>query len=104
MQYIVVFITVPDKKEGQRIIRALLDKRIVACCNMIDNVESYFWWKNKKEKAKESLLIAKTRKSSLKKLISVVKKNHSYEIPEIIALPILEGYKPYLDWIKKETT
>lgn len=103
MQYAAVFITAPNKKEARRISKFLLDKRIIACANILDGVESYFWWKNKKEKARESLLVAKTRKSCLKKLFAAVSNIHPYEVPEIIALPISEGYGPYLEWIKKET-
>ncbi len=104
MQYVVVFVTAANKKEARKISSVLLNKRIVACTNTIDKIESLFWWKSKLERSKETLLIAKTKRSLLKKLITTVKKLHSYEVPEIIALPILEGYKPYLEWIKKETT
>lgn len=103
MGYAAVFITAPSKKEACRISKFLLDRHIIACANMVSGIDSYFWWRNKKENAKECLLIAKTRKSLLKKLIAAVNKIHPYEVPEIIALPILEGNKAYLDWIKKET-
>ena len=75
---------------------------MIACANIIDGVESHFWWRGKKEKARECLIIAKTKKSHLSKIIKKVKSIHSYEVPEIIALPIIGGYKQYLEWIKKE--
>ena len=103
MQYAAVFITTPNKKEARRITKFLLDKRIIACGNIVGGIESYFWWKDKKEKASESLVMVKTRKSRLKELFAAVSKIHPYEVPEMIALPIAEGYKPYLEWIKKET-
>ncbi len=101
--FIVVFITTANKGEAERISRILLDARLIACANIIKDVDSRFWWKEKKEKAREYLLIAKTRKALFKKLIKVVKKEHSYDVPEIIALPIISGHKPYLDWITNST-
>jgi len=101
MQYIVVFVTTPNKKEAKKITSLLLDRHIIACANIIENIDSYFWWNGKKNRAKECLLIAKTTKSSFKKLIVLVKDIHPYDVPEIIAIPILTGYLPYLDWLKE---
>ena len=100
--YISIFITAPNKREAKKISSALLERRMIACANIIDGVESHFWWRGKKEKARECLIIAKTKKSHLSKIIKKVKSIHSYEVPEIIALPIIGGYKPYLEWIEKE--
>lgn len=102
MQRIVVFITTPNKKEAEKISGILLDKRVIACANIISGVDSYFWWKGKKEKARECLMVAKTTMREMKRLVKIVKSAHSYEVPEIIAIPIIAGHKPYLDWIKKE--
>ncbi|MDP6685944.1 MAG: divalent-cation tolerance protein CutA [Candidatus Omnitrophota bacterium] len=102
--HVVVFITTVDKKEAQKISNALLDKHLIACSNIIEGIESQFWWQGKKENAKESLVIAKTKKSSMEPLIKVVKSIHSYEVPEVIAIPIIDGYKPYLDWLEKESS
>ena len=104
MQYIIVFITTSDKKEAEKIASGLLDKHIIACANIIEGVESHFWWKSKKESAKECLLIAKTTKTKLKKVDCLVKSLHSYEVPEIIGVSIVDGYEPYLDWIEKEVS
>lgn len=103
MQYVMVFITTPNKKEAEKISRVLLDKRIIACVNIIGGIDSHFWWKGKKQKAKECLLIAKTAKSLMKKLIKIVKSEHSYDVPEVIAIPIIAGYRDYLDWIGRVT-
>ncbi|MFC1621301.1 divalent-cation tolerance protein CutA [Candidatus Omnitrophota bacterium] len=104
MQYAVVFITTSSKKEAEKISRVLLDTRLIACANIIKGVDSRFWWKGKKEKASECLIIAKTRKALFNKLAKVVKKEHSYKVPEIIAIPIIAGHKPYLDWIASSTS
>ena len=101
--FIVVFITTANKREAERISRVLLDARLIACANIIGGIDSIFWWKGKKEKAREYLLIGKTRKELFNKLVKVVRKNHSYEVPEIIAIPIIAGHKPYLDWITNST-
>ena len=101
--FIVVFVTVKDRTEAKKLTKALLGKKLAACVNIIPKVESAYWWKGKIEKADELLLIIKTRKSLLNKLIIEVKKNHSYTVPEIISLPITGGNKDYLNWIGEST-
>ena len=100
---IVIFITTSNKKEAEKIARGLLKERLCACTNIVEKLDSLFWWKDKLEKAKESLLIVKTKKSLLPKLIKKVRSLHSYEVPEIIALPIIGGNKDYLDWLNAVT-
>ncbi len=97
--YIVIFVTAPNKKEATRIAEALVKSKLVACVNIIDKIQSLFWWEGKVDSAKESLLIIKTTKSKLPKVVKTVKSRHTYQVPEIIALPIIGGYKPYLKWI-----
>jgi periplasmic divalent cation tolerance protein len=70
--------------------------------NVVPKVTSRFWWQGKIDSADESLLIIKTRSSALPDIIKIVKKNHSYSVPEIIALPIIEGNEDYLAWINNE--
>ena len=67
--------------------------------NILDNIASLFWWQGKVEKCKETLLIIKSKKNLLPKIIKKIKTIHSYSCPEIIALPIIGGNKDYLDWI-----
>jgi len=97
--YIVIFITTPNKKEANKIARSLLRKRLAACVNIVDKIESFFWWRGKIDKAKETLLIIKTKKALIPQLIKKVKSLHSYKVPEIIALPIVSGEKKYLGWL-----
>jgi periplasmic divalent cation tolerance protein len=97
--YIVIFITASDKKEARRIAAELIKKRLAACVNIIDGIESFFWWRGKAERAKEALLIVKSKKERLTKIIKTIKAMHSYEVPEIIALPVIAGDEPYLRWI-----
>jgi periplasmic divalent cation tolerance protein len=97
--YTIIFITASSKKEAQVIAKALLKNKLVACVNIIDRIESLFWWQGKIDQAKETILVVKSRKEKLEKIIKRVRSLHSYEVPEIIALPLIGGYKPYLDWI-----
>ena len=96
---IVIFITAANIKEAKKIASALLRERLVACVNIVDRIESLFLWNKKSERAKEVLLIAKSKKDKFAKIAKLVKALHSYQTPEIIALPIVDGYKPYLRWI-----
>jgi len=97
--YLVIFITCADKKEAVGIAEALIKGKAAACVNIVDKIASLFWWEGKVDRAKEVLLIVKSRKSKLNRIIRLVKSRHSYKVPEIIALPIIAGYKPYLEWI-----
>ena len=100
MKYIVVFITAASLKQAKEIAGILISKRLAACVNILPGINSVFRWQGKIDKAKEVLLLAKTTKPNFKKLASQVKKVHSYECPEIIALPIIAGNKEYLRWIE----
>lgn len=102
--YIVIFITTSSKKEARHIAEKLIESKLAACVNIVDKIESVFWWQAKVDKSKEALLIVKTRKSLLSKLIKKVKSWHSYTVPEIIALPIMAGNKKYLEWIDESLT
>lgn len=97
--HIVVLITIPTIGQARRLSKFLLLRKLVACINIIPKVESLFWWQEKIDKAKESLLVIKTQKKLFNKLIKAVKSKHPYSIPEIIALPIVSGNKNYLNWI-----
>lgn len=99
MNFTVIFITCANKEEAEKIAAALVKNRLAACVNIAKNIESVFWWQGKIDIAKEALLIVKSKKSKLAKIIKLVKSIHSYDVPEIIALPIIGGDKSYLDWI-----
>jgi len=101
MTNIIVFVTSATEKEAQRIVRALLDKRLIACGNVLGPVMSQFWWQEKIEKATEFLVLMKSNDKLFEKLSKTIKGMHSYEVPEILALPIVEGWPPYLEWLSK---
>ena len=97
--YVVVMVTAKDADEARVIARGLLDEKLVACANIIDNIHSLFWWQEKIDEAKEVLLLLKTRKDLFDRAAKKIKLLHSYETPEIIAIPILAGSLDYLNWI-----
>ena len=99
MDFCVVFVTASGPTEAEKISKALLKEKLAACVNIVRGVRSRYWWKGKIEKASESLIMIKTRKSKVPRLIRKVKKIHSYAVPEVIALPILQGNSDYLLWV-----
>jgi periplasmic divalent cation tolerance protein len=100
----VVLVTVPSGRFVQKITKALLKNHLVACVSVTTPVSSQYWWQGKIESSKETLLIIKTRRSLIKKVCQEIKRHHPYDVPEIIALPVVAGDVPYLKWIKKETS
>lgn len=100
---IVVLITTANKKQAQVIAQALVSKSLAACVNIVLGIDSVFKWQGKIDRQKECLLIVKSKKSLMPKLIKLIKSLHSYDVPEIIALPIIAGNKEYLDWLNEST-
>lgn len=100
--YIVVLITTGTPEEAQRIAAVLLEQRKAACVNIVPRVSSRFWWRGELDSAEESLLIVKTRASLLDEVVSLVKEAHSYDVAEVIALPVVGGSQDYLDWMGGE--
>ena len=98
---IVGMITFKNASQARKIITCLLEKRLIACCNLISQVESSFWWQGKIQKEKEVLAVIKTRQSQWARLVQEVCRMHSYQVPEILALPVLKGNPDYLKWVKE---
>lgn len=97
--YVVILVTAKDKKEAQKISASLIKAKLAACVNIVSKIDSIFFWSGKLNQAKESLLVIKSKKEKIPKIIKLVKSLHSYEVPEIIALPIIAADAPYLRWI-----
>lgn len=98
-----VLITCPDREVAERIARALLEERLAACVNITGPLLSLFWWEGRIDRAEEFLLLVKTRTSLLERLIARVRELHPYEVPEVVALPIIGGSEDYLAWLGEET-
>lgn len=103
MEFVVIYCTVPDKNEGKEIAKELVKNKLVACVNIIDKVESVFSWDGKLCEEKEAMLIIKTKKELFERVKHAIQKIHSYTVPEIIAMPIVEADETYLKWIDHET-
>ena len=99
MEAVVILITASSIDEAKKIGNALMEERLIACVNIIPQVESIFYWQEKVCNEKEALMIIKTRKSLIADIIKKVKSIHSYSVPEIIALPIISGSEDYLKWV-----
>lgn len=102
--HIVIFVTASSRKEALRIAQGLIKNKLAACVNIVGGVESLFWWQGKVDCAREILLVIKSKKEKLSRIIKQVKSMHSYDVPEIIALPVAGGYKDYLKWINESLT
>jgi periplasmic divalent cation tolerance protein len=102
--YIVIFITASGRKEAKSIASALVAKKLAACVNIATGIESIFYWQGKVDSSQEALLVVKSKKEKLAKIIKLVKSLHSYQLPEIIALPIIAADKAYLNWIDESLT
>lgn len=100
----VIYSTIDDLKTARRIAQTLTQEQLVACVNIIPNIESFYRWKGKIENSNEVIIIAKTVDQNVKKTIQRIKQLHKYEIPDIIVLPIIGGLKDYLDYISMETS
>ena len=98
------YITASNNKEAKRIAKILLDKKLIACANVITGVSSYFVWKNKVENSKEIIICGKTTSKNQEKIIFEVKKLHSYSVPCVIFFDIKNGNKDFLKWIKQSVT
>lgn len=99
MAYCVVLISAPGMEEGRRLARTLVEARLAACVNVVPGAESLYWWQGKVEQAQEALLVAKTAKTRVKELVKAVKREHQYQVPEVVALAVKGGNRDYLNWI-----
>ena len=105
-EHFVIFITAGSKEEADKISRGLVKSKLAFCVSTLPKVQSTYYWEDKIHVDEEFLLIVKTRQDQYEALETWVKNNHSYEVPEIIALPIEQGLPAYLngidDWVAKD--
>jgi periplasmic divalent cation tolerance protein len=96
---LVVYVTAPSKKEADRISEVLVAERLAACVSVVPEVWSRYWWQGHLESSRELLLVIKTLPSRYKALERRIRQLHSYEVPEILALPVVKGNPAYLFWL-----
>lgn len=99
----VVLTTVPDAERGEALARTLVDERLVACGNLVPGITSIFRWSGEVQKEGEVLLVLKTRADGLGPLFARMREIHPYDVPEMLALPVLAGSTAYCDWVAQET-
>ena len=99
---IVVLSTCDSGEQAERVARALVEQRLAACVNILPGVHSIYRWKGQVEDAAEWLLVIKSRRDLMSELRAAIGKIHSYEVPELLALPVVEGAENYLEWLDRE--
>lgn len=103
--FIVIMITAPSVEVAQQIAESLLAKHLAACVNLIPRVQSLYRWEGKVQQDEEVLMLVKSRRSLFhSQIVPLVRQIHPYQLPELIVLPIMDGFPPYLDWITQETS
>ncbi len=101
---ILVMVACSSGPEAEKMARQLLEERLVACVNIAGRIRSLFYWKGALARESESLLLMKTRRELFERLCDRVKELHSYEVPEVVACPIVVANEEYLDWVRQSTT
>lgn len=97
---IVVLSTCSGNEEAEKLARLLLEERLAACVNIVPGLRSFYRWKGAIESAGECLLIVKSSRELFDRLRAALEKAHSYEVPEVLALPVVDGSDQYLDWLQ----
>ncbi|PWH14747.1 MAG: cytochrome C biogenesis protein CcdA [Anaerolineae bacterium] len=101
---LLVFITAPSKEVAEQLARQLLQERLAACVNIVSNLHSLYWWEGELQSDSETLLMVKTRKEGFEDhFLPFVQQHHPYQVPEILALPVVAGSNTYLQWVLQET-
>jgi periplasmic divalent cation tolerance protein len=96
---VVGLVTCSSRTEARKVAQAILKKKLAACVNIIGGLESHYWWQGKLETARECLLLIKTTRARVGSVVNAVKAAHSYEVPEVIFLPVVAGERCYLKWL-----
>ena len=97
--YIIILVTAKDKQQAEKISLSLINERLIACANIINPVTSFFHWTGKVDNAEECLIVMKSRLDLFAQVEAYVKRLHTYEVPEVLALPIVDASKAYSDWL-----
>jgi len=102
MEHLLVYITAANLEEAKTIAKKLVEKRLVACANIIPKIESTYWWEGRICQEEEVAIFAKTKREKVEEVILETKRIHSYTVPCIIALEIVQGNLDFLNWISRE--
>ncbi len=97
----IALVTAPDMKTARKLARLALERRLVACANLLGRMESHYWWQGRLERSGEVLILFKTTQSRLPALEKLILREHPYDTPEFLALPVSSGNKRYLRWCEE---
>lgn len=103
MEHIRVVMISAPRDVASNLAQALVEERLAACVNVVPKMESFFWWDDAVQHDNEALLIVKTTQQRFDELLIFVRENHPYDLPEVIALPLVDAFADYVDWVKIET-
>lgn len=103
-EFIVVYITTGSEEEGEKLAHTLVAERLAACVNRVSGVHSTYFWQGRIENSDEELLVVKTSRELFDRLAERVRELHGYTVPEVIALPLVEGSEDYLSWMRDYLT
>lgn len=101
-EYLQVFTTIGSRGEAQQVARALVEKRLAGCVQIVGPIESTYWWQSEIETAEEYLCLIKASSDLYGELEAAIKKAHPYDTPEILAMPVSDGNVDYLQWLQEE--
>jgi len=101
-QYLVIYCTCPDAEVAEQVASALVDEKLAACVNLVPSVVSIYCWQGERQRDSEVLLIIKSRQTAYAALEARIRALHPYDVPEVIALPIVQGATEYLAWIDSQ--
>jgi len=102
-KFALVLVTVPDLKTARLLAKAALQSHLIACANLVPQIESHYWWQGKLERSTEILLILKTSRKRLAALEKCILAHHPYDTPEFLVLPLNKGAERYLGWLARST-
>jgi len=104
MSLATMYVTTPNKTDAERIARALLEKRLVACANILENATSLYWWDGQIQGDQECVMICKTQMRLVDKAAALIEELHPYDVPCVTAMPILKATRAYAEWVLTETS
>lgn len=101
---IFIYVTYPSDKDAEKVSKALLEDKLVACANILPGHRSLYWWEDKIEDSQEVAVIYKTRRELFEPVESKIKALHPYDVPCVVSLPVEKGAQEFVSWVREQTT